>query len=179
MNQEIINKEIIEYFFNEPINTDEFNKIYSLIIEIMKTINFENIDKKYANIVIEIDNDDDKIYKKVIINPQNKSISINLCQTVSSKYFIAKNLTFYNERNITLTKKLVNKPYDYRNSYKELALKRWKYNGNGINLNNFEEITIEDYTKTIPIYSMTELKLIQEHYTKCLSKNKNRNSRKK
>ena len=177
--QEKPNKELIEYFLNELINIDEFDKIYSLVMDIMIIINFENIDRKYANIIIEIANDDDKIYKKVIINPQNKSISINLCQNVNSKYFIAKNLTFYNEKDISFTKILVNKPYDYRNEYKELAIKRWKYNGEGIRLNNFEEITVEDYTKTIPIYSMTELKLTQEHYTKCLSKNKNINSRKK
>lgn len=162
-------KEMINLLLNSPIDKYEFENLYIELIEIVNLINLEKITKlsKYNKFYTEILDDKDNLYKKITINLKERTISIDLCQLINTNYFIAKNITYYNKNNIQFCKKLVKQEH-----FIELALKKWKYNGQDVNNNCFKELEIIDYTKTIPCYSIYELRETENHYKRCLSKNK-------
>lgn len=174
MKKEHKDKELTTYFLNNPINREEFDNLYMLVLKIVEMINFKELATKFTNFYTEILDDEDKIYKKVTINLKTGTISIDLCQPINKDYFIAKNITFYNENNIQFCKKLVKIMNYNQNTFRELALKKWKYNGQGVSIKYFEEIETVDYTETIPFCSIYELRDTENLYKKCLSKSQNR-----
>lgn len=162
-------KEMITLLLNSPIDKYEFDNLYIELMNVVNIVNLDRINKlsKYNKFYTEILDDEDKLYKKVTINLEEKTISIDLCQTIDQNYFIAKNITYYNESDIQFCKKLVK-----QENFIELAIKKWQYNGQGINIQCFKEIENVDYTKTIPCCSISELRDTKNHYKRCLTKNK-------
>ena len=173
MKIKLSDKILINNFLNQTIDINEFNDLYILILEIVEIINSKASHNKFNKFNLEILDAEDGIYKKIKINLKDKSVCIELCENLENKYFVAKSITFLNENNIEFTKRLVKTTYPQNNIFMELALKRWKYNGYGVSIKHFEEIDNIDYTKELPIYSISEYNEKIKHYTRCLSKNKN------
>lgn len=172
MLKEKIDTKLINYFLDTPINYEEFFKLYLLIQETLRVINFKESKTRLKNFNIEIPDDNDQIFKEVKIDIPTKNISISLCQNITEDYFISTNITYYNTQNIEITKKLVKTKFPNGKSFRELAIKKWQYNGEEEFMNQFKEIESIDYTENIPIYSINEIKDSEKHYIKCLSKNR-------
>ena len=172
MIKEKIDTKLINYFLDKPINYEEFSKLYLLIKETLKVINFKESQTRLKSFNIEITEDEDQIYKEIKINIPAKYISINLCQNITEDYFISTNITYYDIQNIEITKKLVKTKFPNGKSFRELAIKKWDYNGQEQFMNQFKEIESTDYTENIPIYSINEIRDSEKHYIKCLSKNR-------
>ena len=196
-------KILVNQFLELPIDRDEFDKLYIILLEVVEKIRplFSIIDKlemlerkddngdNYKKIEIklednksicmefsianlEIIDDEDNIYKELEINPKDKTICISLCENLENKYFVSKNITYHNENNIEFTKILAKSEYPKTDAFKELALKKWQYNGKGVSLDCFTELANINYINDIPLYSIYEYKNKKNHYHRSLSKNK-------
>ena len=172
MLKEKIDKKIINYFLDNSINYEEFSKLYLLIQETLKIINFKESKTRLKSFNIEITDDEDQIYKEIKINLPFRQISISLCQNITEKYFISTNITNYDQEEIQIIKTLVKTNFPNGKSFRELAIKKWQYNGEEEFIDKFKEIDSIDYTENIPCYSINEIKDSEKHYIKCLSKNK-------
>ena len=163
----------INNFLRQPINREEFDELYILTLKLVELINLKISNTTFNKLDLEILDDKDGIYKQIKINLKDKFISIELCEPIKNEYFISKKIKYLNKNNIEFTKRLVKTTYPKNDIFRELALKKWRYNGEGISLKCFEELNSIDYIQELPIYSISEYKEKVKHYTKCLSKNKN------
>lgn len=159
----------INYFLDRPININEFANLNQLINEVLEKLRFDVTKKRLSKFNIELVEENDKIYKEININ--DKSISVTLCQNITNDYFIATNIMYNNDKNIEFSKKLVRTEYPRKNTFIELAMKKWQYNGMGLDINNFELTESNNYIETLPIYSYAKLTENNNIYIKCLSKN--------
>ena len=172
MKLETEDKILATNFLKHQIEIEELEKLYTLILKILELININIINPKFSKVNLEIEDDEDCIYKQIKINLEEKCIDIGLCKQLKNKYFIATNITYHNENNIELTKILVKSLYPKDEKFMELALKKWQYSIENKSIKDYKKIKNINYTKEIPIYSINEYKEKQEHYIKCLSKNK-------
>jgi len=172
MKLETEDKILATNFLKQQIEIEELEKLYTLILKILELININIITPKFSKVKLEIEDDEDCIYKQIKINLEVKCIDIGLCKQLKNKYFIATHITYHNENNIELTKILVKSLYPKDEKFMELALKKWQYSIENKSIKDYKEIKNINYTKEIPIYSINEYKEKQEHYIKCLSKNK-------
>lgn len=172
MKLETEDKILATNFLKQEMEREELEKLYTLILKILELINIDIINPKFSKVNLEIEDDEDCIYKQIKINLEEKCINIGLCKQLKNKYFIATNITYYNENNIEITKILVKNSYPKDDKFMELALKKYKYSIENNIIKDYKEIENINYTKEIPIYSINEYKEKKEHYVKCLSKNK-------
>lgn len=172
MFKEKIDKKLINYFLDTPINYEEISKLYLLIKETLKVINFEKNQTRLKSFNIEITDDEDQIYKEIKINIPAKYISINLCRNVTEDYFISINITYCDNFDIEISKKLVKTNFPNGKSFRELAIKKWQCNIKGEIIDKFKEIESIDYTENIQCCSIDEIRESEKKYIKCLSKNK-------
>ena len=164
-------KTLVNFFLELPIDRKEFDKLFTLILEFNELFNFDK-NYNFNKLNLEILDDKDDIYKQVRINLKDKTICIELCEILENKYFISKNITYHNENNIEFTKILAKSEYSKTDAFRELALKKWKYNGKDVSMKCFTELEKINYIKDIPIYSKEKYETKQNHYKRCLSKNK-------
>lgn len=165
-------QKLINYFLENPINREEFNNLYILVLEILDIIKFKDTKTKITNFNMEILHDKDKIHKEINVNLNDKTISISLCKNLTEEYFIATNITFSSESNIEFSKILVKTTFPKGKSFRELAAKKWQYNVQEQILKNFKEIEAIDYTENIQCCSINEIRESENTYIKCLSKNR-------
>lgn len=172
MLKEKIDKKLINYFLDTPINYEEISNLYLLIKEVLKVIDLKANKTRVKNFDIEIIDDEDQIYKEIKVNLPFQQISISLCQNITENYFISTNITYYDQEEIQIIKTLVKTNFPNGKSFRDLAIKKWQCNIKGEIIDKFNEFDSIDYTENIRCCSINEIRDSEKKYIKCLSKNK-------
>lgn len=174
-----------DFLSQSTLSKEEFNALYWQVRLIHQAIDFPTLrmysyqrlknstQDKYPDLIMELDDEKDGIYKQVRISPENMTISIELCKNLKDGYFIAECIEFWNDYESYFSRKLFKINYPKKEEVTSLAYKEWQYNGVEKTL---EEMPSLDFTATTLSKSDKEYLEAtpseQKHYIRCLSKNK-------
>lgn len=166
----------------QNINQTEINSLYWQIESINDAIDFKKLRKysylrlknskkdKYPNLIIDLDDEVDGIYKQIKISTDNLTIEIEQCKNLANGYYIFENIKFYNEYETYITRTLLKTKYPNNVEFIPLSKKEWLYNGKEKKIEMIDSI---DYTK-YNIEKIREIEKIEKHtktYIKCLKRN--------
>ena len=76
MKLETEDKILATNFLKQQIEREELEKLYTLILKILELINIDIINPKFSKVNLEIEDDEDCIYKQIIKKKLNPSIEI-------------------------------------------------------------------------------------------------------
>lgn len=175
-----------DFINNDTLTIEEFDSLYWQLRLIHQSIDYQILRKYsylrlknstenvYHNLLMDITDDKDGIYKQVKISTEDMITSIEQCKNLSERYYISEKIEFWNEFEVYFSRTLLKTNYPQKKEFIPIAFKKWLYNPqDGITLP--EEIESENYTKTIQKKSESLIKNQEEQnkvYVKCLSKNK-------
>lgn len=173
-----------EFVECSSLSMEEMKKQYKLVQSIDQSIDFYNLRKlfyqrlkkvgedKYPNLIMELNDEKDDIYKYVTISIENMTVSMEQCKELKKGYFIYERIEVWNEYETYFTRKLLKTNPLKQDDVIALVYKEWRYNDVEQSL---EEMPALDFTTDMSNEEKEYLEITpseQKHYLRCLSKNK-------
>jgi len=171
-----INEIEINKMINEiTLDKNEFNNLYWQVELLHQAIDFsklrqysylrlKNSDKEeYHDLIMNLDDEKDGIYKKVIISPDQLSTSIQLYKSLDNEYLIFESIEFWYEEETYFSKILLKVNHTKNQEIRPLYKKEWLYDNTK---KMFKELLNIDYRT----YGEISLKKETEQYDKELYK---------
>ncbi len=173
-----------EFLYNSTISIEELAEPFNQFKLIHSAIDFPTLRKfsklilknsqedKYPNLIMDLDDEKDGIYKQITISTELESTSIEQCRNFKDRYIIYERMEFWNEREMYFTRKLLKTDPSKQNNVIALVYKQWLYNSVEQTL---KEAPSLDFTKNFPTKEKEYLEVSpaeQKHYLRCLSRNK-------
>lgn len=175
-----------DFINNDTLTIEEFDSLYWQVRLIHQSIDYQILRKYsylrlknsteniYHDLLMDITDDKDGIYKQVKISIEDMITSIEQCKNLSERYYISEKIEFWNDFEVYFYRTLLKTNYPQKKEFIPIAFKQWMYNQkNGIALP--KEIESENYTEIIPKESELLIKNQEEQkkvYVKCISRNK-------
>lgn len=135
-----INEIEINKMINEiTLDKNEFNNLYWQVELLHQAIDFsklrqysylrlKNSDKEeYHDLIMNLDDEKDGIYKKVIISPDQLSTSIQLYKSLDNEYLIFESIEFWYEEETYFSKILLKVNHTKNQEIRPLYKKEWLY----------------------------------------------------
>ena len=168
-------------FIKESVITkEEFDSLYWQAKLIYEAINLpklrqysylrlkNSIQDVYHDLIMDLDDEKDGIYKQIKISIDFLKVCIQKCQKVTNEYCIFECIEYIDEYQIYYYKTFLKTSYPNLEEFIPLSYKKWMYHEEKELL---EEINNIDYTKSAS--SLTNnFNKANKNYIKCLSRNK-------
>ena len=157
------------------LDKNEFNNLYWQVELLHQAIDFsklrqysylrlKNSDKEeYHDLIMNLDEEKDGIYKKVIISPDQLSTSIQLYKSLDNEYLIFESIEFWYEEETYFSKILLKVNHTKNQEITPIYKKEWLYDNTK---KIFKELLNIDYRT----YGEISLKKETEQYDKELYK---------
>ena len=166
-------KGLASYFLSQPVSMEEVKELKQIAHNTIKLINFNNEKRDFNELKTNIIDNKDGLYKDITINLEDETVTITFCQPLDGNYFISKKMRYnlieeieFTETLVAIETLIIRK--ELVSNYREIATKEWAF---GIDYVG-KQISATNYTKDIPAYTIQELNKSNNHYSKCLTKNK-------